>query len=264
MIEKDVTDPSVRLNKITEDGRTMQYQYNEDGKVSHISDSLLGHPSWTAITYNPLRIDTELFGELKNVTFNNDGYLTHYTIEGPSNNGNNSQTSTTNISFTYNSDGNLTKKEIYTDGPYLTSHICSYIWTGGNLTEVQEVYVDPQENRTETAYNYEYSNEENKYRQYLMRMADIDHYSEHYAPLGWLGKWTKNYPTTCTVKSMDDGEVLCTYTWSEFETNTEGRLTGFTKTDRNRWSDVPLSKKFTYAYENTASTVSTAKKAPTK
>ena len=266
------TNSGARLTSISNDwGKTTYFQYNEDGTIKRISEEQQGEEDdWIAMTYNPFRIETEYYGFLKNVSFNDDGYLTHLAAEYSESDEEVgwSETGKADMKLTYNSNGNLTKitftgsyrgKE---DGESFSGQYTAsitYSWKEGNLAKIQSTYNDIEDGEswknTET-YEFEYSDEVNKFQQYIIGVDDATGFSEDFAPIGWLGKWSKNYPSSCTVLDVEEdseGKYEDTYTrsWSNFSTTSDGLLSGY-KYDRTE---------YTYTYDNTAPT---AKKAAAK
>ena len=196
-----------------------------------------------------------------------DGYLTHLAIEYSESDEEEgwSETGKGDMKLTYNSNGNLTKITVtgsYSgkgDGESFSGEYTgsiTYSWIEGNLAKIQSTYdFGDGELSTET-YEFEYSDEVNKIQQYIIGVDDATGFSEDFAPIGWLGKWSKNYPSSCTeLKVEEDDEGKETYTgthsWSNFSTTSDGLLSGFNY-DGNR---------YTYTYDNTAPT---AKKAAAK
>ena len=266
------TNSGARLTSISTDwGYGYYFQYNEDGTVQRISE---GHDEededWIAMTYNPFRMEASDYGFLKNVSFNDDGYLTHLAIEYSESDEEEgwSETGKDDMQCTYNSNGNLTKitftgrysgkedGESYS-GQYTGS--ITYSWIEGNLAKIQSTYNDFEDGEsfrhTET-YEFEYSDEVNKFQQYIIGVDDATDFSEYFAPIGWLGKWTKNYPSSCTVLDVEEdseGKYEDTYTrsWSNFSTTSDGLLSGY----------KIGGTEYTYTYDNTAPT---AKKAAAK
>ena len=249
----------------------MYFQYNEDGTVKRIFEGYDEEDEdWIAMTYNPFRMEASDYGFLKNVSFNDDGYLTHLAAEYSESDEEEgwSETGTEDMKCTYNSNGNLTKitftgsyrgKE---DGESFSGQYTAsitYSWIEGNLAKVQSTYNDIEDGEswknTET-YEFEYSDEVNKFQQYIIGVDDANDFSEYFAPIGWFGKWSKNYPSSCTVLDVEEdseGKYEDTYTrsWSNFSTTSDGLLSGY-KYDRTE---------YTYTYDNTAPT---AKKAAAK
>ena len=263
------TNSGARLTSISNDwGKTTYFQYNENGTIKRISEEEDGEEDdWIAMTYNPFRIETKDNGFLKNVSFNDDGYLTHLAIEYSESDEEEgwSETGKGDMKLTYNSNGNLTKITVtgsYSgkgDGESFSGEYTgsiTYSWIEGNLATIQSTSdFGDGELSTET-YEFEYSDEVNKFQQYIIGVDDATGFSEDFAPIGWLGKWSKNYPSSCTeLKVEEDDEGKETYTgthsWSNFSTTSDGLLSGFNY-DGNR---------YTYTYDNTAPT---AKKAAAK
>ena len=263
------TNSGARLTSISDDwGNGYYFQYNEDGMVQRISkgDSEIDY-DWIAMTYNPFRIETKDNGFLKNVSFNDDGYLTHLAIEYSESDEEEgwSETGKGDMKLTYNSNGNLTKITVtgsYSgkgDGESFSGEYTgsiTYSWIEGNLAKIQSTYdFGDGELSTET-YEFEYSDEVNKFQQYIIGVDDATGFSEDFAPIGWLGKWSKNYPSSCTelkVEEDDDGKETYTgtHSWSNFSTTSDGLLSGFNYN----------GNRYTYTYDNTAPT---AKKAAAK
>lgn len=259
------TNAGARLTSISAGyGDVISFQYNEDGTVKRIlegeGDSEEGD-DWFAMTYNPFRMEYSESGFLKNVSFNDDGYLTRLTIEYSESNEEDgwSGTEKEDMTFTYNSNGNLTNititgsysekenGEIYSEEEVYTESI-TYSWIEGNLVKIQRIYngVEDGESRQHMGtFEFEYSDEVNKFQQYII---GVDHFefSDYFAPIGWLGKWSKNYPSSCTELYDEDGEYTWTHTstWSNFSTKNDGLLSGFNY-DGDR---------YTYTYDNIAST----------
>ena len=249
-------------------GKTTYFQYNEDGTIKRISEEEDGEEDdWIAMTYNPFRIETKDNGFLKNVSFNDDGYLTHLAIEYSESDEEEgwSETGKGDMKLTYNSNGNLTKITVtgsYSgkgDGESFSGEYTgsiTYSWIEGNLAKIQSTYdFGDGELSTET-YEFEYSDEVNKIQQYIIGVDDATGFSEDFAPIGWLGKWSKNYPSSCTelkVEKDDEGKKTYTWTrsWSNFSTTSDGLLSGFNYN----------GNRYTYTYDNTAPT---AKKAAAK
>ena len=263
------TNSGARLTSISAGwGKTTYFQYNEDGTIKRISEEEDGEEDdWIAMTYNPFRIETKDNGFLKNVSFNDDGYLTGLAFEYSESDEEEgwSETGKGDMKLTYNSNGNLTKITVtgsYSgkgDGESFSGEYTgsiTYSWIEGNLAKIQSTYdFGDGELSTET-YEFEYSDEVNKFQQYIIGVDDATGFSEDFAPIGWLGKWSKNYPSSCTeLKVEEDDEGKETYTgthsWSNFSTTSDGLLSGFNY-DGNR---------YTYTYDNTAPT---AKKAAAK
>ena len=263
------TNSGARLTSISNDwGKTTYFQYNEDGTIKRISEEQQGEEDdWIAMTYNPFRMETSEYGFLKNVSFNDDGYLTGLAFEYSESDEEEgwSETGKGDMKLTYNSNGNLTKITVtgsYSgkgDGESFSGEYTgsiTYSWIEGNLAKIQSTYdFGDGELSTET-YEFEYSDEVNKFQQYIIGVDDATGFSEDFAPIGWLGKWSKNYPSSCTeLKVEEDDEGKETYTgthfWSNFSTTSDGLLSGFNY-DGNR---------YTYTYDNTAPT---AKKAAAK
>ena len=266
------TNAGARLTSIcNESGGGYYYQYNEDGTVKRINEGEKEHVEfWIAMTYNPFRMETSEEGILKNVSFNDDGYLTRFAIEYSESDEEDgwSETGKEDIKLTYNSNGNLTKVtitgsysetengEIYS-GEYTDS--ITYSWIEGNLAKIQTLYnivEDGESRRSMETYEFEYSDEVNKFQQYIIGMDRATDFSEYFAPIGWFGKWSKNYPSSCTelyVREYEDGDYTWTetYTWSNFSTTNDGLLLGFNYDER----------RYTYTYDNT---VPTAKKVAAK
>lgn len=266
------TNSGARLTSISNDwGYGYYFQYNEDGTIKRIFDSEGEEEyDWIAMTYNPFRIETEDYGFLKNVSFNDDGYLTRLAIEYSESDEEEgwSETGKDDMKLTYNSNGNLTKitftgsyrgKE---DGESFSGQYTgsiTYSWKEGNLAKIQSTYNDVEDGEswkhTET-YEFEYSDEVNKFQQYIIGVDDATEYSEYFAPIGWLGKWSKNYPSSCTVLDVEEDsegkyEETYTHSWSNFSTTSDGLLSGYNYG----------GTKYTYTYDNTAPT---AKKAAAK
>ena len=266
------TNAGARLTSISNDrGYGYYFQYNEDGTVQRISEGYDEEDEdWIAMTYNPFRMEASDYGFLKNVSFNDDGYLTHLAAEYSESDEEEgwSETGTEDMKCTYNSNGNLTKitftgsyrgKE---DGESFSGQYTAsitYSWIEGNLAKIQSTYNDFEDGEswrhTET-YEFEYSDEVNKFQQYIIAVDDANDFSEYFAPIGWLGKWSKNYPSSCTVLDVEEdseGKYEDTYTrsWSNFSTTSDGLLSGY-KYD---------GTEYTYTYDNTAPT---AKKAAAK
>ena len=266
------TNSGARLTSISADwGKTTYFQYNEDGTIKRISEEQQGEEDdWIAMTYNPFRMETSEYGFLKNVSFNDDGYLTGLAFEYSESDEEEgwSETGKGDMKLTYNSNGNPTK--ITFTGSYRgkedgdsysgeSTFSITYSWIEGNLAKIQQTYndfEDGESSRYTETYEFEYSDEVNKFQQYIIGVDDATGFSEDFAPIGWLGKWSKNYPSSCTeLKVEEDDEGKETYTgthsWSNFSTTSDGLLSGFNY-DGNR---------YTYTYDNTAPT---AKKAAAK
>ena len=266
------TNSGARLTSISADwGKTTYFQYNEDGTIKRISEEEDGEEDdWIAMTYNPFRMETSEYGFLKNVSFNDDGYLTGLAFEYSESDEEEgwSETGKGDMKLTYNSNGNPTKitftgsyrgKE---DGESFSGQYTAsitYSWKEGNLAKIQSTYNDFEDGEswrhTET-YEFEYSDEVNKFQQYIIGVDDANDFSEYFAPIGWLGKWSKNYPSSCTVLDVEEGpegkyENTYTRSWSNFSTTSDGLLSGY-KYNRTE---------YTYTYDNTAPT---AKKAAAK
>ena len=263
------TNSGARLTSISAGwGKTTYFQYNEDGTIKRISEEEDGEEDdWIAMTYNPFRIETKDNGFLKNVSFNDDGYLTGLAFEYSESDEEEgwSETGKGDMKLTYNSNGNLTKITVtgsYSgkgDGESFSGEYTgsiTYSWIEGNLAKIQSTYdFGDGELSTET-YEFEYSDEVNKFQQYIIGVDDATGFSEDFAPIGWLGKWSKNYPSSCTeLKVEEDDEGKETYTgthsWSNFSTTSDGLLSGFNYN----------GNRYTYTYDNTAPT---AKKAAAK
>ena len=263
------TNSGARLTSISNDwGKTTYFQYNENGTIKRISEEEDGEEDdWIAMTYNPFRIETKDNGFLKNVSFNDDGYLTHLAIEYSESDEEEgwSETGKGDMKLTYNSNGNLTKITVtgsYSgkgDGESFSGEYTgsiTYSWIEGNLAKIQSTYdFGDGELSTET-YEFEYSDEVNKFQQYIIGVDDATGFLEYFAPIGWFGKWSKNYPSSCTeLKVEEDDEGKETYTgthsWSNFSTTSDGLLSGFNYN----------GNRYTYTYDNTAPT---AKKAAAK
>ena len=266
------TNSGARLTSISAGwGKTTYFQYNEDGTIKRISEEYDGEEDdWIAMTYNPFRIETKDNGFLKNVSFNDDGYLTHLVSEYSESDEEEgwSETGKGDMKCTYNSNGNPTK--ITFTGSYRgkedgdsysgeSTFSITYSWIEGNLAKIQQTYndfEDGESSRYTETYEFEYSDEVNKFQQYITGLDDDTDFLEYFAPIGWFGKWSKNYPSSCTVLEVEeDDEGKETYTgthfWSNFSTTSDGLLSGFNY-DGNR---------YTYTYDNTAPT---AKKAAAK
>lgn len=265
------TNSGARLTSISTSWGGIYFQYNEDGTVKRIFDGYDGEEEdWIAMTYNPFRMEASDYGFLKNVSFNDDGYLTHLAAEFSESDEEegSSETGKEDMKCTYNSNGNLTKitftgsyrgKE---DGESFSGQYTAsitYSWKEGNLAKIQSTYNDFEDGEswrhTET-YEFEYSDEVNKFQQYIIGVDDANDFSEYFAPIGWLGKWSKNYPSSCTVLDVEEGpegkyENTYTRSWSNFSTTSDGLLSGY-KYNRTE---------YTYTYDNTAPT---AKKAAAK
>ena len=260
------TNSGARLTSISNDwGKTTYFQYNENGTIKRISEEEDGEEDdWIAMTYNPFRIETKDNGFLKNVSFNDDGYLTHLAIEYSESDEEEgwSETGKGDMKLTYNSNGNLTKITVtgsYSgkgDGESFSGEYTgsiTYSWIEGNLAKIQSTYdFGDGELSTET-YEFEYSDEVNKFQQYIIGVDDATGFSEDFAPIGWLGKWSKNYPSSCTeLKVEEDDEGKETYTgthsWSNFSTTNDGHLSGFNCN----------GTRYTYTYDNTAPTTKKA------
>ena len=265
------TNSGARLTSISDSWGGIYFQYNEDGTVKRIFDGYDGEEEdWIAMTYNPFRMEASDYGFLKNVSFNDDGYLTHLAAEFSESDEEegSSETGKEDMKCTYNSNGNLTKitftgsyrgKE---DGESFSGQYTAsitYSWKEGNLAKIQSTYNDFEDGEswrhTET-YEFEYSDEVNKFQQYIIGVDDANDFSEYFAPIGWLGKWSKNYPSSCTVLDVEEGpegkyENTYTRSWSNFSTTSDGLLSGY-KYNRTE---------YTYTYDNTAPT---AKKAAAK
>ena len=263
------TNSGARLTSISNDwGKTTYFQYNENGTIKRISEEEDGEEDdWIAMTYNPFRIETKDNGFLKNVSFNDDGYLTHLAIEYSESDEEEgwSETGKGDMKLTYNSNGNPTKITVtgsYSgkgDGESFSGEYTgsiTYSWIEGNLAKIQSTYdFGDGELSTET-YEFGYSDEVNKFQQYIIGVDDATDFVEYFAPIGWLGKWSKNYPSSCTVLEVeedDEGKETYTWTqsWSNFSTTSDGLLSGL-NFDETR---------YTYTYDNTAPT---AKKAAAK
>ena len=260
------TNSGARLTSISDDdGYVTYFHYNEDGTIKRIFDvgSNGKESDWISMTYNPFRMETEDFGFPKNVSFNDDGYLTRLAYEWSEGNEEDgySATGKDDMKLTYNSNGNLTKitftgsysgkedGDSYS-GKYTAS--ITYSWIEGNLAKIQSTYNDFEDGEsfrhTET-YEFEYSDEVNKFQQYIIGVDDATGFSEDFAPIGWLGKWSKNYPSSCTVLDVEEGsegkyEDTYTRSWSNFSTTSDGLLSGFNYN----------GKRYTYTYDNTAPT----------
>lgn len=266
------TNSGARLTSISADwGKTTYFQYNEDGTIKRISEGQQGEEDdWIAMTYNPFRMETSEYGFLKNVSFNDDGYLTGLAFEYSESDEEEgwSETGKGDMKLTYNSNGNPTK--ITFTGSYRgkedgdsysgeSTFSITYSWIEGNLAKIQQTYndfEDGESSRYTETYEFEYSDEVNKFQQYITGLDDDTDFLEYFAPIGWFGKWSKNYPSSCTVLEVEeDDEGKETYTgtrsWSNFSTTSDGLLSGFNY-DGNR---------YTYTYDNTAPT---AKKAAAK
>lgn len=255
-----------RLSVITQtidhedDKHRTHFQYNQDGTIRRIIDTydLYGNTYWTTITYNPFRIENSWYDELKNFSFNNSGFITHYIIEE----NDAEKEHYESHDFYYNVDGTLSKivnsvrKASVQNGVYNSyegSETSTYSWTNGNIAqiEVAKRYVENgSPSNYSVTYTFEYTDKINKYRQCVVYVGAGDYDYELFAHIGWLGKWTKKYPASCTISSVGANGKLYTRTstWSDFSTTSDGLLSGF---DRD-------GQKFTYIYDNTAST---AKKA---
>ena len=111
--------------------------------------------------------------------------------------------------------------------------------------------------KSNVTYDFEYTDEINKYKQYVLELNRMEtDYDEMLASIGWLGKWTKNYPASVVYKRISEDsegkdEYTDTYTWSNFSTTSDGLLSGFNYG----------GTRYTYTYDNTAPT---AKKAAAK
>lgn len=272
------TNSGSRLTSISNGwGETMYFQYNEDGTVQRISEGRSGEVyDWIAMTYNPFRMETGELGELKNTSFNQNGYLTHFKAEGIYSDEEDDywEKSKGDCSYSYNGNGNLTKVVTsysfngVDNGENYSGHgtrTATYNWSEGNLTRLEIVHNGVENGETwneiET-FDFEYTDEINKYKQYVIGLNEIDvFYEDMLAPVGWLGKWTKNYPASFVYKSIEeapDGKYEDTYTgtWSNFSTTSDGLLSGFNYNKRNT-----NGERYTYTYDNIAPT---AKKAAAK
>ena len=260
------TNPGARLTSISYDyGNVISFQYNEDGTVKRIIEGDGDDEEeydWIAMTYNPFRMEFS-YGFPKNVSFNDDGYLTRLAIEYSERDEEEgwSETGKQDMKLTYNSNGNLTKLTMtgsYSgkrDGQSFSgkcTDIITYSWIEGNLAKIQSIFTDDQVGESwkliET-YEFEYSDEVNKFQQFIIGVDNATDLSEYFAPIGWLGKWSKNYPSSCTVlqvEEYEDGKETWTdtRTWSNFSTTNDGLLLGFNY-DGHR---------YTYTYDNTAPT----------
>ena len=264
------TNSGARLTSISKDwGAATYIQYNEDGTVQRIFEAGDDGEAydWIAMTYNPFRMETEEMGELKDISFNQNGYLTHYSAEDNYIDEEDDywEKYKEDWRFSYNGNGNLTKiVGTYSyngveDGESYSGHgTCNttYNWSNGNVTQIKIVYNGFDEDgswMTENTYDIEYTDEINKYQQYVIGLYDIDAdngLDEKFEPIGWLGKWTKNYPASYEHKRVEeesDGEKYentHTGTWSNFSTTSDGLLSGFS------YDGSP----YTYTYDNTAPT----------
>ena len=270
------TNSGARLTSISNGrGVTMYFQYNEDGTVQRIFDEYYGEvDDWIAMTYNPFRMETNNLGELKNISFNLNGYLTHCygegTYEGTYEEDDEWEKYKEDYSYSYNGNGNLTKiVNSYSyngvvNGENYSGHATytgTFTWSEGNLTRLEIVHnrvEDGETLKSIATYDFEYTDEINKYKQYVIGLNDFDaYYEEWLEPVGWLGKWTKSYPASFVYKFIEDpdGQYEYEYTdtgsWSNFSTTSDGLLSGFNYN----------GKRYTYTYDNTAPT---AKKAAAK
>ena len=266
------TNSGARLTSISAGwGKTTYFQYNEDGTIKRISEEEDGEEDdWIAMTYNPFRMETSEYGFLKNVSFNDDGYLTGLAFEYSESDEEEgwSETGKGDMKLTYNSNGNPTK--ITFTGSYRgkedgdsysgeSTFSITYSWIEGNLAKIQQTYndfEDGESSRYTETYEFEYSDEVNKFQQYITGLDDDTDFLEYFAPIGWFGKWSKNYPSSCTVLDVEEGsegkyEDTYTRSWSNFSTTSDGLLSGFNYN----------GNRYTYTYDNTAPT---AKKAAAK
>lgn len=269
VIGPDGTNSGARLTNISNGYGGLVYSYNEDGTLNKAE--WRAEEEWISMTYNPLRISVDNYGELKKVSFNKSGFLTHYMVEwNDIEEDDYSSTGKGVYKYSYNGDGTLSKVVVTYSGkdvedgesfPYYGSWTATFSWTKGNVTQIKIAWNEVEDGSswkgTDT-YKLEYTDEINKYQQYVfgMPIADND-YEDLIAPIGWLGKWSKNYPASCEMEWVEedsDGEKQegsDTNTWSNFSTTSDGLLSGFYY-NRSR---------YTYTYESTAFT---AKKASTK
>ena len=283
------TNSGARLTSITAGwGGTTHFQYNEDGTVQRIFEEYDGDvKSGIAMTYNPFHMETYEISGLKKTSFNQNGYLTRMYAEGTYRDEeyDSWEKYKTDWRYSYNSNGNL-KNIYYTyscngveDGEkFFGQEMCTatYTWSEGNLTRIEFVakVVDDEGTRiSNVTYDFEYTDEINKYKQYVSELNKLEtDYDEMLASIGWLGKWTKNYPASFVCKSIleddddkyeeDEYEELdkigetYTGTWSNFSTTSDGLLSGF-----NYYDTYIRGGRYTYTYDNTAPT---AKKAAAK
>lgn len=268
------TNSGARLTSISDDdGYVTYFHYNEDGTIKRIFDvgSNGKESDWISMTYNPFRIETEEYGFLKNISFNNNGYLTRLAFEYSESDeeGGWSETGKYDMQCTYNSNENPTK--ITFTGSYRgkedgdsysgeDTFSITYSWIEGNLAKIQQTYnnfKDGESFRHTETYEFEYSEEVNKFQQYITGLeVDGTDFLEYFAPIGWYGKWSKNYPASVVYKWIEEsseGKYEETYTknWSNFSTTNDGLLSGFNYN----------GTRYTYTYDNTAPT---AKKAAAK
>ena len=270
------TNSGARLTSISDDwGNGYYFQYNEDGMVQRISkgDSEIDY-DWIAMTYNPFRMETYEWGELKNTSFNQNGYLTHFKAEGTYSDEEYDywEKYKEDYSYSYNGNGNLTRivdsysyNGVRYNGENYSGHgtyTATFTWSEGNLTRLEFVFNWVEDGKTGNkieTYDFEYTDEINKYKQYVIGLYKHDNYEcyeDLLVPVGWLGKWTKNYPASFVYKSIEEGyggiyEKTRTGTWSDFSTTSDGLLSGFNYG----------GTRYTYTYDNTAPT---AKKAAAK
>ena len=228
-----------------------------------------------SMTYNPFRMETFILGKLKNTSFNKNGYLTHFDAERTfiDEEYDSWEKWKDDWRFSYNGNGNITKLVVsqsingIEDGEKYSSHetyTATYTWSEGNLTRIEvvdKVVKDENTWMSNGTYDFEYNDELNKYKQHVIGLSPIedlacDCWDEMLASIGWIGKWTKNYPVSYVYKSIEEGyggiyEKTRTGTWSNFSTTNDGLLSGFNCN----------GTRYTYTYDNTAPT---AKKAAAK
>ena len=256
-----------RLTSISSDRMygTYYFLYNEDGTVKRM---FYGHEGeeyeGISITYNPFGIySIRGMSEYKNVSFNQNGYLSHYSDDGNymDEESEDWEKWKEDVRYSYNGNGNLTKYvnsfsyNGVDEGENYSGHgtyTITYSWEDGNLVKIQKIYNDIENGasskHTQT-YEFEYSDEVNKYQQFVYGIEDDNFDADYFAPIGWLGKWTKNYPSSCTILEIVEDEEgkdtwTDTYTWSNFSTTNDGLLSGFNY-DGSR---------YTYTSDTTAST----------
>ncbi len=199
------------------------YSYDNNGQCIKIGDNWdLSDPK------NPIYNESTSWIYNGKFSYTGSGYVSKMSLNADYERGGKAvENDNISISISYNKSDQITKIstsrtwEDYDDGSkdvnketstlsYVDGNLINIYISGSYDSNVFEGQWYTSKGTYEYTYTFEYGNEENKYWQNLQYRCFYDYGSEYigsFAPIGWLGKGSKNLPTSYSYTYTENGSV---------------------------------------------------------